>query len=411
MGKQWIEEFTHHLQEISPASRPINHQTVALHTLSSVIGPYMWFETGKKKLHPNVWALLVGTSSLTKKTTALDYGRTMLYTVAKELQMSDCGGSVEGLQAELSERSANGICHVWSNQDEFGRVLSGMKMKDYQADLKDVMMQLYDGVPLSRRNVKMAWRIDPVYMTLISGCTLTRLSQLLTIDDLEDGFLARFLMSYSEPYDDYVPHGHPKPHWSSIGATLEQQLSDVRTAYGSGKYITECSWKNDGSEKFYEAWAEDRANDVRHYALPGPASARLEAYFVKLCMLYDTSEKMGFLGATHEIPYETAEKVANIIKPYCDNATFVYSKLGSDTATDLVYRIVNSAGEKGILYPDLITLSKMNIKKISGCIETLVESNRIVKLSIPRMADGHAVAGRPSFRFYGWGFAPKSEVP
>ena len=407
MGKQWIEEFIRHLQEVSPASRPINHQTVALHTLSSVIGPYMWFERGTKKVHPNVWALLVGASSLTKKTTALDYGRELLFSTAKELQMSDCGGSVEGLQAELAERSANGICHVWSNQDEFGRVLSGMKHKDYQADLKDVMMQLYDGVPLSRRNVKMAWRIDPVYMTLISGCTLTRLSQLLTVDDLEDGFLARFLMSYSEPYDDYVAHGHARPHWSSVRQTLETELSDVRTAYSSGKYTTECFWKNDGSEQFYEAWAEDRAYDVRHFALPGPASSRLEAYFVKLCMLYDTSEKMGYLGAKHEIGYDTAVKVAEVMKPYCDNATFVYSKLGSDSGMEFVFRIVTSAEEKGVTYAELIRLSRMNIKKVASFIETLETSERIVRLPIPRIVDGKVVGGRPAYRFYGAGFAPK----
>lgn len=362
----WVERYVRLCHLRSPMAPEIFHEVVGLHCISSVLGRSVFFERGAKTVYPNIWAVLLGPPGTSKKSTALDYGYMMLNEVAREMQLTECG-SVEGLIAELAEQSSNGVCQVWTSQDEFSRVITGMKKKDYLSDLKDVFMQLYDGKPISRRLVKTNYRVDPVYMTFISGTTPSRLSSILDASDLEDGFLSRFLLVYARD-NGYVDDGEPDPMWGVLRKDLEYDLSQLRTAYAT--YKTEMFMGSEANS-FFNAWKHDLDSHVRDKRFPPSAAARMEDYFLKMSMLWELSDACSYLGDKHEIPVERMLFVDERIKPYMDSMRTMFDKLGSDSRVTLVRGIVEDAGPAGVLYRDLLRRSKLNIKKMSECIEVL----------------------------------------
>jgi len=370
----WIDRYVSLYHERSPQAPTIYHQTVALHTLSSVVGRNLSFQRGAKTVYPNIWSVLTGPPGTSKKSTALDYGRDMLHSVAREMQMADCG-SVEGLMAELSEKSKDGICHVWSNQDEFGSMISGMKKKDYLADLKDIFMQLYDGKPLSRRLVKMSYKLDPVYMTFISASAIERLAGLLTQDDLEDGFLSRFLLVYAED-KGFIPDSDSfDPRWSKMRDDLEYDLTQVRTAYNS--YPTECVWHPE-ARSFFTGWRHDMDDEVRAGRLPRATAARMEDYFIKFCMLWELSDQMRYLGAKQVITSERAMDVAEKIEPYKRSMARLSRILGCDAKTERLC-IAAPFEPQYAFWADVLAQSKLSAWDASNRRRTLLQSERWVE--------------------------------
>lgn len=392
MPPGWIERYVHLCHQKSPMAPEIFHETVALHCVSSVLGRNISYERGAKTVYPNIWAVVLGPSGTSKKSTALDYGHSMLTTVAHEMQIADCG-SVEGLIAELAEQSSNGICQVWASQDEFSRVVTGMKKKDYLSDLKDVYMQLYDGKPLSRRLVKTNYRVDPVYMTFISATTPSRLSSILDASDLEDGFLSRFLLVYGRD-NGYIDDGEPDPSWSKMRKDLEYDLTQLRTAYAS--YRTEM-FLNKQAAHFFNAWKQDLDSMVRGKQFPPSAAARMEDYFIKMAMLWEVSDACRFLGDKHEIDLDRMLFIEDRIQPYMDSMSLMFEKLGTDSKVMLVRSIIEEAGDGGVLYRDLLRRSKLGIKKLTECVETL-KAQEVVYCNA-EVSD----AGRARMRFHGVG--------
>jgi hypothetical protein len=370
----------------------IFHETVALHCMSSVLGRNISFERGAKTVYPNIWAVILGPSGTSKKSTALDYGHSMLTQVASEMQIADCG-SVEGMIAELAEQSSNGVCQVWASQDEFSRVVTGMKKKDYLSDLKDVYMQLYDGKPLSRRLVKTNYRVDPVYMTFISGTTPTRLSSILDASDLEDGFLSRFLLVYARD-GGYVDDGEPDPSWSALRKDLEYDLTQVRTAYAA--YKTEMFLSKQAAQ-FFNAWKQDMDSQVRCKQFPPSAAARMEDYFIKMAMLWEVSDACRYLGDKHEITIDRMLFIEDRIRPYQDSMKLMFEKLGVDAKVMLVRNIIEESGTGGVVYRDLLRRSKLSIRKLSECVDTL-RAQEVVSCSAESNENGRA-----RIRYFGVG--------
>jgi len=368
----WIERFIALATARSPMAPQAFHELVALHTISSVIGRNVFMSFGPGTIYPNIWGLMLGESGVTRKTTTKSFGEEMLLEVAKDLRLSDAV-SPEGLISELAEKSSNGICHVWTVQDEFGRVISGIKHKEYMSDVKDMLMQLYDGKPISRRLAKMAYQVDPVYMTFLSATTESRLAQLLKPEDLEDGFFPRFLVRLGTS-DGWKSRPDITPAMQQEATDLKEQLRALRLAYSN--HITEVVLSPE-AKRFYDAWCADLYSMVKRGEYPGAVSARLEDYFLKMTMLWELSEHMAFLGHRHAISYERAEFVGERMGPYVEDAAKVFEQLGSDRYVEMVYRIVENAGPEGIPYRLVVRRSKLSAKRISSVLDTLEAAGRI----------------------------------
>jgi len=369
----WVERYVTWACSRSPLAPVAFQEAAALFTLSSVIGRRIYMQDGPSIIYPNIWPMLLGQSGQAKKTTSHNFSEDILLEVAKEMRVAD-SASPEGLIAELSEKSSGGQCQVWTIIDEFGSVVSSMKHKEYMADMKDLLMKVYDGKPVQRRLAKVSYEMDPVYMTLLTATTESRLSQLLKPEDLEDGFFPRFLIVRGT-----TDGWKPKPDWED-SMEVERQvivsdLTNLNLAYSS--VITRMKF-DDHAKTLYNAWCQDKYEEVRRGDFPGPISSRLEDYFEKLAMLYELSEHMKTLGHLHLIPYEQAVFVSEKMGKYAESAAALYEKLGSSKELMRLLDMLKMRSPEGIPRSELLHRSHLPVRRFDEDVETLRQSKLIV---------------------------------
>jgi hypothetical protein len=145
----------------------------------------------------NLWFMVLGPTTISRKTTALSLMLDMLDElqddegVYKYMLGSDFTG--EGLSNALLDR-ANRSALV--HKDEFHGLLHEMEQKAYQAGLKETLTALYDGRVSGRLRAsgeaKMKRSVRASFVLWAMGTT-GKVAEAMNIEDFESGFLARFL--------------------------------------------------------------------------------------------------------------------------------------------------------------------------------------------------------------------------
>jgi hypothetical protein len=93
-----------------------------------------------KPLVPNLWALVVGESTTTRKTTAMDMGMRFIVDIAHDMIVAS-HASMEGLMSTLALRPR--MVSIFY-RDEVTGFFSEIRKKDYLADMDVTMTKLYD---------------------------------------------------------------------------------------------------------------------------------------------------------------------------------------------------------------------------------------------------------------------------
>lgn len=368
----WLEDFVAWGRTRSPEASPSFLETVGLYTLSAAVGNNMFCPLSSGPVFANVWTLLVGESGLSHKSTCLKCGTLLLDEVVKDRRLSD-SHSPEGLMEDLATKERANTCVAYFAHDEFGQLIAGMKHKEYMSDIKDILMKLYDGAPLSRRTRSTVVTLPSSYVAFSSATTEERLSQVLTPGDVMDGFLARFLISTGRN-NGFADITHETTAQAATFTKLAKDLSDVVVAYDTN--ITQMFFDDDALDN-YNLWMRDLRDEVVSGHLSGAVSSRLEAYFVKLCMLWELSDRMAYLGGRHQIPFERTEQVRLKMETYKSNAVMLHEKLGSNRDVEHVYRIIERAGPDGINRRRILRLSGFQARKLEHILFTLAESGRV----------------------------------
>lgn len=150
----------------------------------------------------NLWALILGDTTRTRKTTAVNLMMYVLHRYEALSQMViDIGSdaTTEALTRVLADR--DGQVSLMYN-DEFNGYLAETMGKNYRAGTLEVMTKLYDGkVPQVLRNSKDAGnrkRARTVFNFVGVGIR-AQTAEILTKRNFQSGFLARMLWSVADP--------------------------------------------------------------------------------------------------------------------------------------------------------------------------------------------------------------------
>lgn len=163
--------------------------------VSSIIGNNVVIKRPFGNVHTNIWAILIGPSTISHKSTLLS----MAYEILSDVMIDNITSqdySPEGLFAELSEMSGNGEypTHAVSIMDEFAGFVQAMGKKDYMANTKELMMQLYDSrKKIKRRLKKEHYTIRDPYFVWITATSMEGFLDAFKIQDIQTGFLPRFI--------------------------------------------------------------------------------------------------------------------------------------------------------------------------------------------------------------------------
>jgi hypothetical protein len=382
----WIEDYKVHALSRSPMTPRKFHEHTALYTLSSVIGRSIYMEFGPGPVYACLWCLLVGASTLSKKTTgAFGLSRKMLTDVVPNLRGADTS-SPEGLLKNCEELgSGKTYCQMWVMLDEFTRLLDQLN-KDYMAATEEAMIVLKDGWPQKRRLSKCVVDVPATYMTFLSVSIGDSLSESLTKKNYIKGFAPRFLICIGDQnrYEKRpLVNAQMKAEYQRLADMLKKLVADY-----AGK-TTEFRWSAE-AQKFWDAWCvkmwrNSRKEDVAVQAIYG----RLEDILLAVAMLKALSDNMTdgaatfFLGNEYEMDAKHFHTVSKMVELYLRDALRLYGQAGGDREVEMTYRVIARKGKCS--RSDIINATHIRSPRpLDDVLRTLLDSNRIKKTSEKR---------------------------
>jgi hypothetical protein len=181
--KSWAVEATDAVEEY--------HELACTMLLSSLLASGLYASTSWGKIYPNLWGLILGDSTLTRKTTAMKMAMEFVGDIDREIVVAT-DGSVEGVLSALASRPSQVSVFY---KDEISGFIDSINRKDYLAGMPETLTQLYD-VPefFTRRLRKETITITNPVFIFFGGGIRDKMYGLLNDEHILSGFLPRFLI-------------------------------------------------------------------------------------------------------------------------------------------------------------------------------------------------------------------------
>lgn len=181
--KDWAVEATDAVEEY--------HELACTILLSSLAASGLYLNTSFGKVIPNLWGLILGDSTLTRKTTAMKMAMQFLGDIDREVVVAT-DGSAEGILTALAGRPGQVSVYF---KDEVSGFIDSINRKDYLAGMPETLTQLYD-VPefFHRRLRKETITITKPVFIFFGGGIRDKMYSLLSDEFILSGFLPRFLI-------------------------------------------------------------------------------------------------------------------------------------------------------------------------------------------------------------------------
>lgn len=219
--KEWAVEATDAVPEY--------HELACCILLSTLMASGLFVETSFGKVVPNLWGLVLGDSTLTRKTTAMKMAMQFVGDIDREVLIST-GGSVEGLLTSLAGRPNKvSVFH----RDEVAGLIDEMNNKSYLSGMAETLTRLYD-VPefhthtLRKENIVIT---SPVFI-FFGGGIRDKMYSLLTEQHVLGGFLPRFLVVGGDAdFNKIRPVEALAPQLGETRRSLLNVFTDLHTAY------------------------------------------------------------------------------------------------------------------------------------------------------------------------------------
>jgi hypothetical protein len=149
-------------------------------------------------VYTNTWTFGVGLSSVARKSTALGKCKIMAEATFPMSRSLPGMFSTEGFIEKLSEAPK-----AYLVKDECGQVLQSINKKQYLADLRDVLAELFECTTVhrtlrtsQRKKAKTDFIVRDPYITFAWATTPDNFEQSVSVLDITSGYLVRFLYYY-----------------------------------------------------------------------------------------------------------------------------------------------------------------------------------------------------------------------
>src|SRR5215831_10368230 len=229
-SRTFVDEYREWADEVTDAV-PDFHNLCLFVGMSALVSASVRLETSFGTIVPNLWGLIMGDSTLTRKTTAMRMVTDFLVNMDHELLAANEGTS-EGLLQALSERPNKASIFF---KDEVSMLFDGMSRKDYMAGMQETLTALYDSPPyykkkLANRSITIE---QPSFIFLAGGVT-DRIYASVSESFVLSGFLPRFLISLGEEDEDrYRTLGPPTDRGTSLRPAIFHKFADIFEVYSS----------------------------------------------------------------------------------------------------------------------------------------------------------------------------------
>jgi hypothetical protein len=239
-GRKWLDGYLSYAGEACPLTPDILHEGMALWLLATAATRRMKFGLGGIDIYPNLYILIVATTSLYRKTTAMEMAKKVLRAANLESLLLPEDATPEALFDELAGvKPANFDSMMQEDKNAWllGRsvaaqraimrdecsALFGLMKKDYNAGLTELLLQGYDsnsGRLRKQLKSKGLITVRDLSLSFLGATTPFMLGKYMSDEEQQNGFKARFAI--------ITPDGPPV--WRDVAgpvgipALLTQQL-------------------------------------------------------------------------------------------------------------------------------------------------------------------------------------------
>lgn len=231
-----IDEYCTWARDATDAS-PVFHEISAMILLSSLMSAGLRMDTKNASVVPNLWALLLGDSTLTRKTTSMNLALEFIYDIERDLVLAG-DASPEGLMQNLSLRPKMvSIFH----RDEVTGFFSSIQKKEYLSAMPEIMTKMYD-VPkyLPRTLRKETFIVSEPIFIFYGGGVPDKMYELVSEEYYLSGFIPRFLVVEARGDIESVrPTGPPTDTDNSKRADLLETFYALYDMYSKQEIIVD----------------------------------------------------------------------------------------------------------------------------------------------------------------------------
>lgn len=173
--------------------------------LSVLMAPHAVLRANHAIIRPNIWAMILAGTTLTRKSTTMDKAKGILDDLGLDYLMGT-DGSPEGILAEMRDR--DGKVSLFHRDEITGWIKS--TNRDYMVGLLESFTRFYDCQPEKRVLRSGTIEIREPRLVIMSGGIRTEMEHLITPEHINSGFIPRFIMvSGNADPDQLRPFGPP----------------------------------------------------------------------------------------------------------------------------------------------------------------------------------------------------------
>lgn len=176
-------------------------------------------------LRPNLWMLLLGPSTIFRKSTSLAIAAKILRAVDNEVFLPT-DFSPQSLVVEFSQRNNRA---GFLMRDEVSGFFHTVKRADYMAGVKELLIKLFDGDSFRRRLRHEEFVVDSPYFVWLGGAVTEKFLDAVTEEDVFSGLLIRFILVKPESKTISRPLRYESPQLDTDREALVKELKAFRT--------------------------------------------------------------------------------------------------------------------------------------------------------------------------------------
>lgn len=325
---------------------PVYHELSAFIMLSAIVSNSVRLETDYGMMVPNLWGLVLGDSTLTRKTTAMKMAIELLGTIDREIIVAT-EGSAEGLLTSLEQRPNKASIFF---KDEVSGFFNALNKREYLAGMTETLTALYDVPPFfTRRLRKETISLENPIFIFFGGGVKEPVYATLNEDYVLSGFLPRFLVvSGNTDLNRIKPTGPPTAQNIRKKQEIADFVADLYERYASpvimkvgGESMTmppriRAVLTSDAWRRYQNIEAEmvERASTSAVPLLALPTFERLSRSMLKMALI---------LAATRQYP--TKDNQITVVEADVINAAY-YAQQWGEFSIELILNAGKRASEK-----------------------------------------------------------------
>jgi len=383
LSKSIVDEYREWGIKATDAS-PQYHDLCAVILLSNLLSGNLRLETSYGKMYMNLWGLILGDSTLTRKSTAMRMATEFIGHINRDIVVAT-DGSVEGLFTGLQTRSGKTSMFF---KDEVSGFFDSIKKKEYLSGMPEILTQLYD-VPefFTRRLRKETITITHPVFIFFGGGIKDKMYQLIDEQMVISGFLPRFLIVSGETDLANIRRTGPATPVTTtekqdMMAKLEKlyKLYNVQTeieflgqqvvqAIEVEAFLTPEAWELYGDMEYRLV---EQASQSSYQIVALPTFERLSRSLLKMAVLFSAARQKPD-NQVIQVTVDDVTHAAKYIQQWGHYSIDLLENLGANASARLIDRVLHTVARKpGILRGEIMRnhkLSRREMDEIQGTLE------------------------------------------